>query len=318
MNRRFVAYFYNRSGHGEGGNAKAAAFTKGKTENPYAFMAAFKADGTIVGETELYADKDAVFEWLRQLLAKHPDLGKATDAERAVLERAKERSKDCTARLAGAVLHEQLGDYDPACAGYEFVVSSGSAEQRAQALTALLRIARYRKQWDVHESNETALTALIAGEGDALAMHRFDAAAERGYRLVAKDEFAEARKLLQPLTKEATQSPRLAELHFTCGVACWFAKRRDWAKFHWCWIVEHMPDDRLHRRAYITAAAEAMPYANFELRNYSAKVGNIGTHSIVQGVRRAMKVYEELKPAYDVGEFDHGAAARGGGLRQFR
>lgn len=316
MNRRFVSFFYNRSGHGEGGDAKAAAFVKGKTENPYAFMAAFKPDGTLVGETALYADKDAVFEWLRQLLVDHPEFAVPTEKEAEVFEQARAQPKKIDAQHVAAVLYEELGEYAAATELYELVESGGSLVQKAGAHVAGMRLARYAKQWMAHAEHEAALAELIEKRGEAAAMYRFEIAAERGYRLIAQDKFAEARALLQPLTKEALQSCRLAEMQFTCGVACWFEGRRDWAKFHWCWIVDHLPEDRLHRRAYIAAAAEVMPYPNYELRNYKADVGNIGTHSIVRGVEQAMKVYAELKPAYEVGEFDHGTAPRG--LRQFR
>lgn len=315
MNRRFVPFFYNRSGMGEGGDPKAAAFTKGKTANPYAFMAAFTADGKIVGETELYADKDAVFRWLCRLLEDHPDYARSTVAEQEILKLAKSKSDDHAAALAAAELHEELGNYEVASAAYAKVADQAGAAERAKARTALLRITRYGKRWDEHAKHETALAELVEAD-KSLEPFRFDVAAERGYRLVARDEFAAARELLQPLTKEARQSSRLAELHFTCGVACWFSRQRDWAKFHWCWITEHLPDDRLHRRAYISAAAEAMPYPNYELRNYKADVGNIGTHSIVRGFDRAMSVYAQLKPAYDAGVFDHSTAPKG--LRQFR
>ena len=79
-------------------------------------------------------------------------------------------------------------------------------------------------------------------------------------------------------------------------------KDRDWAKFHWCWIVKQLPEDRFYMRAYVAAAAEIMPYPNPELGNYRAR-GMIGTQHIVQEVRRSMRIYKKLKLRFERGQF---------------
>ena len=48
LNRRFVSFYYNPGGPGLGKDPAAAAFTRGKTKNTYAFYAAFDASGQTI------------------------------------------------------------------------------------------------------------------------------------------------------------------------------------------------------------------------------------------------------------------------------
>ncbi|MCR9247676.1 MAG: hypothetical protein NXI31_21835 [bacterium] len=283
INRRFVPFFFNRGGPGKGRDAKASAFVDGQTENPWAYFAAFSPDGRILGETELYADKDAVFEWLRELLADHPEYAKAPAGEAE------------TAPSRGALL-EELGDYDGALAAY--AATAGEPAVRLAARLGELRIARYRADWPRHAELEEGMRGGEHAEAAAV-----DLELERGRRMLAEKNYTAARDLLQPLTQHAAGHPRLAEVHFYAGVACWFDDDRDWAKLHWCWVVENLPEDRLQRRAYIAAAAEAMPYANPELGGYEAPVGNIGTSHITRGYQRALRVHRRLLPAFEHGDW---------------
>ena len=45
LNRRFVPYYFNTGGPGEGKNNDAAAFVLGKVPNKWAFFAAFTPEG---------------------------------------------------------------------------------------------------------------------------------------------------------------------------------------------------------------------------------------------------------------------------------
>ncbi|MEO6593879.1 MAG: hypothetical protein ABIP94_03905 [Planctomycetota bacterium] len=294
INRRFVPFYFNRGGPGEGHDAVASKFVDKQTKNPYAWFAAFRPTGEIVGETELYADKDEVASWLLDLLRKYPEYAKPTEQEASTLA-AVDSAKQ---RLEGARLAEEVGDYALATQRYEALAEADDAAAAVEARLGLLRIARHGKQWDVHGSHEKALRAMPGGE--SVAVH---ADVERGYRLVATKDYAAARALLQPLTKRAASTQRHAEAHFLAGVACWFTDDRDWAKLHWGWILEHLADDRLAMRARIAAAAEGMPYANAELSGFKADVGNIGTDNIVNAVRKAMGVYREMLPFYESGNF---------------
>ena len=301
LNRRFVPYFFNRGGPGKGHDKAAQKFTTGKTKNPYAYFAAFTPSGKYLGETEIYSHKDDVFDWLKKLLADHPEYAQATEYEKQLLEAGKEKeiSRESPLLASLAQLYEELGEYKDAKRAYKRIAAADpDSEESAQAQLSLLRIARYRKRWKEHQKLEDALRT--ADKNKACAT---DLAMARGNRLLARKSYQKARDLLQPLTKAATGSSRLAEIHFYAGVACWFLKDRDWAKFHWCWIVENLPEDRFYMRAYVAAAAEIMPYPNPELGNYRAR-GMIGTEHIVQEVWRSKRIYKRLKPLFDKGEFD--------------
>src|SRR4051794_14789969 len=90
LNRRFVPFYFNTGGPGLGKDADAAAFVKGKVQNVYAYFAAFSASGKALGATEVYADKDETFDFLVDLLKKHPEFNAFTAEEKAVLARAAE------------------------------------------------------------------------------------------------------------------------------------------------------------------------------------------------------------------------------------
>src|SRR5262249_22245 len=154
---------------------------------------------------------------------------------------------------------------------YSAVVDRGTDAERAAAYRGLLRITRYECDWPAHETWLAAARGSAAREQLAV-----DLVLERSYRLMAQKRFAAARALLQPATRVARSSRRLAELHYEAGRACWFMHDRDWAKLHWCWILEHLPDDRFAMRASLAAAAEIFPYPNHELGGFTAKVGPVG------------------------------------------
>lgn len=266
INRRFVPYYFNRSGMGEGGSAAASAFTKGKTKNPYAYFAAFSPDGTYLGESEIYATKDDIVLWLRKLLDDHPELDKPTPLE----ERAE--------GLAAARVLEENGRFAEARGRY---VALGSPLDEA-------RLARYAKDWEAHGK---ALARVEAAD---------EVAAETGLRLVAERKWDDARAHLEKAVRAYPESARRAEMRFALGVACWFLDDRDWAKFHWMWVVENLPDDRLYMRCKVAAAAEIMPYPNPELDNYAAK-GMIGTEHIVREVEKSRAIYLRLLPVWEKG-----------------
>src|SRR5262245_53029428 len=87
LNHRFVPFYFNTGGPGLGRDAAAADFVKGKVRNKWAHFTAFAADQA-VGETEVYADKDATFDFLVSLLRKYPEYDQCTAGEKALLEEA--------------------------------------------------------------------------------------------------------------------------------------------------------------------------------------------------------------------------------------
>ncbi len=280
LNRRFVSYYFNRSGLGQGGNPDAATFTRGKTKNQYAYYAAFKPDGTYLGETPLYGTKEEVFSFLLRLLKENPNLAKPTERESATRKNAKTEPVLC------ARLEEELGRYDRAEQLYASVDSPVAHLGR-------VRIARYRRDWVQHATLDVKLATPA------------DRAMERAYRYLAKKKFAEAQSLLRKALQKGPASKRTAEMHFYCGVACWFLDQRDWAKFHWCWVQKNLSEDRMYMRCRIASAAEGMPYRNPELGGFKAG-GRIGTQEIVAEVDRSMKVYRALSRAWEAGDFSQG------------
>ena len=311
LNRRFVPFYYNTGGPGLGKDPAATAFAKPKVPNQWAFFAAFAPDGAVLGVTEIYAGTDEVFEFLRALLRRHPEYDRDTAEEKALLARGGDAGQpaDAAAALAAGRLAEELARHGEARGAYAAVVERGSDSERAAAYRGLLRITRYERDWPAHKA------WLAAASGSAAAKELLvDLVLEQGYRLMAHKRFAAARALLQPATRAAGGSSRLAELHYEAGRACWFMDDRDWAKLHWCWILEHLPDDRFAMRASLAAAADVFPYPNHELGGFAAKVGNVGPGVIGKGVAAARKAYARLLPRFTAGDF--GQAADDGGSAQ--
>src|SRR5262245_9927017 len=302
LNRRFVPFYFNTGGPGEGKDDKAHDFVTGKVPNRWAYFAAFAPDGRILGQTGIYDGSEQVFAWLRALLRRHPELDRPTAAES---EARKQAGTELAAPAALEVARtcEQLTWYAEGKRAYERVLAVGDATQRAAAHRALLRIARADGDWPAHA---TALAAATAS-ADAAALAT-DLAIERGLRLLAEKRFASARVALESAIAGAGHSPRLAELHYEAGRACWFGGDRDWAKAHWCWILAERPDDRMAMRARLAAGADVFPYRNCELGDFEAKTGQVGPDALDGGVRKAQRVYEKLRERLVANEFELGPA----------
>src|SRR5262245_45643605 len=88
LNRRFVPFFFNTGGPGEGHDQAAHDFVTGKVPNRWAYFAAFAPDGRILGQTGVYDGTDEVFAWLRALLRRHPELDRPTAAEAEMRKKA--------------------------------------------------------------------------------------------------------------------------------------------------------------------------------------------------------------------------------------
>lgn len=318
INRRFIPFYYCTGGPGLGHDAAAKTFVGTKTKNPWAFLAVFHPDGKILGESALYADKDATFAFLRKVLAAHPEAARHTPQEVQQLRAGRAAAASFEARSAAASLQEELGAYGPALKTHFGILANKPAAPpgvRVHSLLACLRMHRHGADWEAHAAAERLLRELFETQRALQHTHLADAEVEAGYRLIAKQDFAAARELLQARalveTRRARPSPRLAELHFYAGVACWLGGDRDWGKFHFCWVQENLPDDRLARRAYIAAAAEVMPYVNPELGGFKADRRGIGTGTIVQGYQAALRAYRGLLPRFEAGALRGGMSHNG-------
>lgn len=296
VNRRFVSFFFNTGGPGLGRDEKAAAFTKGKTKSAVAFYAAFDAAGEPLGVTDMYANKDNTFDFLVELLRNNPEFDRYTPAEEKVLAAAKAEPKAAAAQLAAGQLTEDLGRYKEADGYYRRVLETGKASAEvADAYRGLMRMARYTRDWKAVQGWLTAVADLKVGE-TARTLGP-DVAMETAHLLLAEKKYAQARTVLDDAIKRYPDARRTSEFHFSAGVACFFLKDKDRAAYHWCWVVENLPDDRLARRCFTAAAHEAMPYENPELGGYTAKVQGGSIERINAEYRRAKAVYDRLKAA---------------------
>ncbi|MBL8754950.1 MAG: hypothetical protein JNK15_16720 [Planctomycetes bacterium] len=304
LNHRFVPFFFNTGGPGEGHDDAAKEFVAGKVPNRWAYFAAFAPDGRILAQTGIYDGTEQVFAWLRALLRRHPEFDRPTEAEAAARAKA---GTDVAAEEALAIAQqcERLTWYADSERAYARVLAVGDPQQRAEAHRGRLRIQRAEGDWPAHA--EALATAAASGEATLLTT---DLAIERGLRALATRQFARARIVLESAIAGAANSPRLAELHYEAGRACWFADDRDWAKAHWCWVLDQRPDDRMAMRARLAAGAEAFPYPNSELGGFEPRTGPVGPDALDGGVKKAFRSYERLRERLQAGDFDHAAAKK--------
>jgi tetratricopeptide (TPR) repeat protein len=295
VNRRFVSFYYSTGGPGLGKDPAAAAFVKGKVKNTFAFYAAFTAAGEPIGVTDVYADKDNTFDFLAALLRENPDLDHFTKEEEAVLAKAKASPDDPAARLAAGRLLEDLGRYKDAEPHFRAVLA-GKADPApaAEAYRGLLPMARYGRDWKTVRSLAKDIADLPPARARALDL-KADVAMETAYALLAEKRYAAAGELLEAAIKTHPDSKRHSELRFSAGVAAYFQKDKDRAYYHWCWVVEELPGDRLARRCYTAAAHEGMPYENPELGGYAAPLDGGNIQVIQAAYEKARQRYETVK-----------------------
>jgi|GEM_PF-2232684 len=288
LNQRFVPFYFNTGGPGLGRDSAAEAFVKNKLKNPFAYLAAFSPDGEFLGETDMYADKDVVFEFLKKLLDKKPQFAKLTSDETEVLLSTNHTTPK--ALLKAAHLREILGEYSKAEPLYRKILSESiSKTQQTEVFRALARIARYRKRW------ETLKTVLQDAIEKKVEDFEADAAMERAYSLLATKKYVEARKLLEKTIKKYPGTLRMGELRFYAGVCAFFQDDKNSAYYHWCWVVENIPEDRMQRRCYIAAAHEGMPYPNPELGGYKSNQRGGNTRIIKNAYNEARKIYQRIE-----------------------
>ena len=266
VNRRFVAFYFNRSGRGAGGDEAALKFIADRTRNPYASFAAFAPTGELLAETALYADKDETFEFLLDLLRRHPEYAAATPEECATLAAVDSNQASSAECLAAARVWEELGAWKSSDRCYERVAQlAPKSESCMRALIGRARVARYRGDWE--SASQWCDLAAVAAWGGGLDAGA-ELAVERGHASIAMARYDEARCELETAIQRFPTSPRLGELHYYAGIACYFAGATEWAKYHWCWVCENIPEDRLFQRCRFTATFERNPYPNPEIQRF--------------------------------------------------
>jgi hypothetical protein len=184
---------------------------------------------------------------------------------------------------------------DGAWAAYAELEQATVADVARAARLARLAIARRRGDWRTHAELEALVPEPArASMGAALTI-------ELGCRMLALQQYAEARDMLQAATAAHAADPQHApELHVLAGRACWLEGDRDWGKLHFCYAVENFPEHGLRRRAYLDAGAEGLPFRNPDLGGFAGvDVARVSTHDIVVAYHHAKQVYDALLPDYE-------------------
>lgn len=327
INRRFVPFFFNSGGPGLGLDENADQFIQSlaidydqvpglkilvdpddRKSNTIAYLTAFsvKQDGKVLGIADgwknkeevydmerLYPSKDDVFQFLLDVLENNPEFNQFTEAEKQIFAHADSNPNNQEALLAAANVWEELGKYEKAKPLYRKCLEvglsrAGTLEKRTPAFQGLLRIARHEKDWNALE-NLVLQISETKNRNDLDLMA--DVAMEQAYQLLDQDEYETLKLHLEVAIEKFPNSSRLGELHYYAGVANFFLDDRPNAYFHWCWIVENIPDDHLSRRAYVSAAHKNFPYPNSELG------GLRSSNSVNNEMIRA--AYDEAKKHYD-------------------
>ena len=327
INRRFVPFFFNSGGPGLGHDENANDFIQElavdfekvpdlkilvdpdeRKSNTIAYFAAFSAadEAKVLGIADgwknekeaydlerLYPSKDVVFQFLMDLLENNPEFNQLTDEEKQIFANADSNPGNQDALLAAANVWEELGQYEKAKPFYRkaLEISYSKPDSTAHSLTAfrgLLRIARYQKAWDAQDD---LILQISETKNQNDVEFAADVAMEQAYQMLDKENYEELKQHLEQSIEKFPKSSRMGELRYYAGVASFFLDDKPNAYFHWCWIVENIPDDHLSRRAYVSAAHKNFPYPNSELGGIRSS--NSVNNEMIQAA------YDEAKKHYD-------------------
>ncbi|MGE0432069.1 MAG: hypothetical protein AB7K09_06905 [Planctomycetota bacterium] len=300
LNRRFISFYFNVGRGGQGYDADAAAYIAkvdprfGGNAVPTPPVWIFSPEGKLLATIDNFASKDVFFSSLLKVLQDHADYNRVTGDEQKLIDAAAAANATDDERLAHAQLLEQLGRESAAAGEYGKVAASAPAGSKATAVAQLgiARLARLTQKWT---TLDRALAAVEAANTDNRHGLADEVAMERAYHLQADGKHKELREHLEAAVKAYPASKRLGEMHFTLGVACLLLDDAAWANYHFCWVMENLPADRLYMRCYLAASREAIPYPNPELGGFRSRNGMV-SHALADRARdRAMQDYARLK-----------------------
>ena len=204
----------------------------------------------------IHFEKDKFFGALREALREYPMYDGASPEERKLLAEAAAAPKDAAAQYRAARARERAAG-DDARAMYEKSIAVEPAGPWAdRARLRLATLDRYARAWDKAEKHLAAIQLPELAD---------DVAMERGHRLLADRKDAEALALLDATIRAHPSSNRLGELRFYAGAANWRLDRKDWANYHWWWVLENLPDDHHVIRCSVALTAPANCFARSSL-----------------------------------------------------
>lgn len=290
LNRRYVCFFFNVGEGQHGWDADAGAWFK-KHKQKHVYSGIFTHEGKRLVNLPNTGDKDVYFKHLRKTLDANEAQDIYTEEELKIVDAAGAEDPDAKAILAAARVYEELGKYDEAVEQY-------AKTNRAKALLAQARIARYRENW---KDAQALLEELSKRKGAKGAM-KAKIAMEVGYALLADKKYDEARKVLVEAAKAHPKCGVIGELHYYAGIASWKLDRKEWAHFHWYHIIEKLPEDRHYQRAFISVAINAIPFPFAELPD--ERRGGMVTHDSANKARAKAKAdYDRLKDEFAADDY---------------
>lgn len=302
LNARFVNFYYDIGAGSPGHDSDAAAYVKSLDPryelNPNmvdgsqaAIMIVSPNDEKLAG----YGNdvRTATFrQGLIDVLREHPEFNELTEDEQAIVDSASEMPDDVGAQLALAQLRERLSDLEAAQVAYTRVIElAADLAIEAEATLSAARIARYQGSRAVAQELLAKVDVLDAklelGLGGAAAM-------ERAHDLIKRRKFDDAIAILEPAIEANPESTVIAELHYWAGVASYDAGKKDWANYHWWWVIENRAEDRHYIAAWMSASIASFPFPHPHLTRQERTGGAITHDSADRARRAARKDYERI------------------------
>jgi len=297
INRRVVPFFFNIGlGHGYDKDAKELIVSVDKrfagNAVPTPPIWVFSPDSKLIGTIGNYVQKDKFFKQLRAILDKNSAYDKFSEDENRIIGLAEKTPDDSSAQIKAGRIFEELGKYEKASAFYAKAVEvCQEASSTAMAKLGLARIRRYEKDWVKFNSIVKNLNDSHQAQASA------DIAMETAYDFLHQKDYQRAKHVLDIAIHQNSQSKRIGEMHYWAGVACFRLNQKNWANFHWCWVIKNIPDDYNYMRCYIAALNDKMIYPNSDLgtRPRGGTMFGFGRDKLIDP---AMKEYEKLKDQY--------------------
>jgi len=302
MNARYVSFYFCFRKGTNGYDEDAAALYNESLKEDADFKAGlppvvlYAPDGLKSLKSiprEVQFDKDKFHDALRDALREHPAYDAPAPEEKKLLAAAEAAPRDAAAHYRAGEARERAAA--PAAGLYEKAIAAApESEWAARAHLRLATMARHARAWDDAEKRLESAEAVNAGDRFNFAD---DVAMERAHRQLADQKHAKALELLDAAIRASPASNRMGELRFYAGVANFFLAKRDWAHYHWWWVLENIPEDHHVLRCSVALTAEGNCFANPELAGFAgAKEMTISDGAAARDVARSD--YDRLKDKY--------------------